>query len=121
MCDIENSFLLIAEILDKLPVAEDPVVSYDLLSDALVWSDEFPDVPAKEFNERFSNVRFLFRYRTSLIIQEPDERYELLWRCANELFPNWPGLRPDRRLPKTHLIELFRKQRSDAFSALPDD
>ena len=121
MDGIAKSFELIADALNRLRRRQDAQVSYDLLSDALVWSDEFPTVSALEFNERFSNIRFLFRYRTTLILQSPDEQYESLWNLAGSLFPNWPGFADDRCQSSQQLIDLFHQQRRLAMKSLPDD
>jgi hypothetical protein len=65
-------------------------VFYELTSDALVWSDEIPDLETGDVSD-FQCLRFLFRFRTTLMMGAPDERFRSLWDEANNLFPDWHG------------------------------
>jgi hypothetical protein len=69
---------------------------YDLLSDAIYWSDE---LPSRDVLYRFDNwevVRFVLRYRTTLSLGSPEEEYRCYYEKSKELFPNWPGFLPER-------------------------
>ncbi|HBI44983.1 MAG TPA: hypothetical protein DDY78_19325 [Planctomycetales bacterium] len=77
------------------PVAE-ATVFYELTSDALVWSDEIPDAETSDVSD-FQCLRFLFRFRTTLMMGAPDERFRSLWDEARNLFPDWHGFDPRRQ------------------------
>ena len=86
----------IADRMQKLKPAPEATVFYELMSDALVWSDEIPDLETGRISD-FHCLRFVFRFRTTLMMGKPDERFQSLWDEANTLFPNWPGFDPHRR------------------------
>ena len=88
----------IAGRMRELKPAAGASVFYELMSDALVWDDEIPDLAAGDVGE-FHCLRFVFRYRTTLLVGQPDERYRRFWEEAARLFPYWPGFDP-RRLRK---------------------
>jgi hypothetical protein len=48
-------------------------VGYEMLSGALVWSDELPAFRALRLVHRWDVIRFVLRFRTTLILGEPDE------------------------------------------------
>jgi hypothetical protein len=56
----------LAPILNQLPCDPSARVNYELMSDALIWSDEMPSVHASEGWEA-NCMRAVFRFRTSLI------------------------------------------------------
>jgi hypothetical protein len=89
----------IAGRMRALRPAPEASVFYELMSDALVWSDEIPDLDTGGAGE-FHCLRFVFRYRTTLIIGRPDERFRCHWDEANRLFPEWPGFDARRRSPE---------------------
>jgi hypothetical protein len=80
----------IADRMRELKPAADASVFYELMSDALVWSDEIPDLDTGAVRD-FHCLRFVFRYRTTVIIGAPDPRYQGYWEEAGQLFPDWPG------------------------------
>jgi hypothetical protein len=102
----------IAPILDSLSTRTDAGCSYETMSDALVWGDEIPE-EAHLNPEKFWVLRFLFRYRTSIILGRPDSRYESLWKLAQEACPRWPGLSEDRR--QASLESLYQEQKTARF------
>ena len=53
-------------------------VFYELMSDALVWSDEIPDLDTGDVRD-FHCLRFVFRYRTTLMLGVPDGRFHSVW------------------------------------------
>ena len=71
---------------------------YELMSDALVWNDEIPDLQTGDVRD-FHCLRFVFRYRTTLMLGQPDERFRRVWDEAYKLFPDWPGFDPRRQSP----------------------
>ena len=88
--------------LVKSPTA---LVHYDMMAGALWWSDERPDFDEPEYHWC---LRPLFRYRTTLILGEPDQRYEHLWEQAKRLFPAWPGFDAERCRDDVQLARLYR-------------
>ena len=80
----------IAVRMRDLKPAAGASIFYELMSDALVWNDEIPDLEKGAARE-FHCLRFLFRYRTTLIIGKPDQQFQCYWDEARKLFPDWPG------------------------------
>jgi hypothetical protein len=79
-------------------------IAYSLLADGLYWSDEFP-----EFEDSLSDdvIRFLIRYRTTLILGQPKKKLERLWTEAGRQFPEWIGFDAARRTPNAKLQALY--------------
>jgi hypothetical protein len=90
----------LACFLDALQQDENARMFYDLFADALVWSDEVPpaDFPGRE-SFMASDLRGLWRFRTTLILGQPEEKRRLGWEEALKWFPNWPGFDAKRRAP----------------------
>ncbi len=80
----------IASDMNQAQVVSDATVGYDVLSDALVWSDEYPHNITGRLDE-FDCVKLLLRYRTTLLFGEPDADLKPYWEYAKERFPNWAG------------------------------
>lgn len=84
-------------------LTKDPASSpvYEGLSDSLLWEDEFnglgTQLVRRKIDPGVANVlRFLLRYRTTVILGEPDEKLQRAWEEGYRLFPNWPGFAPER-------------------------
>lgn len=90
--------------LVKLPEA---VIGFEALAGALYWSDEVPRLDDPDYT---SWLRPILRYRTTVILGEPDQRYEDAWRQAKRLFPKWPGFASERCRPDSQLAVLYRKK-----------
>ena len=95
----------LAPILRSMPHIPDARVMYDIMSDALIWADE-----KGECVEATWVARPLFRFRTSIIIGEPDERCAEYWRLARRIIPEWIGFRPERCSPSQQLRELYNSR-----------
>jgi hypothetical protein len=88
---------------------------YELMSGAFIWEDE----KVRGLNTyELGCLRGIFRYRTSLISREPDERFASLWNALREKYPNWIGLAPERCSPNDAFVERYRKEREKVFSEL---
>src|SRR5437868_565062 len=67
---------------------------YEILSGALIWTDE------KRWRtpvEVIWALRTLWAYRTSLMLNEPREELAEYWQLGLSEFPQWVGFRPERR------------------------
>ncbi len=79
---------------------------YDLMSDSLIWTDErLTGLTVEEMG----CFRAICRYRTSLIIDKPDQRFQALWEQLKQMCPNWIGLTPSRCLPSNTLVEKYNQ------------
>lgn len=102
---VESFRELAAELNDTTPTA-DATLDYDLLADALVWSDEYPP-PRMERLGDVTCIRVLLRYRTTILLGSPDESLKLYWDMALAMFPNWAGLSAERLIPSDELRNIY--------------
>lgn len=79
---------------------------YELMSGAVVWRDE---TNAQTPGEVIGALRFIWGYRTSLMLDEPREELEELWRFGMSAFPRWVGFRPTRRTATPKLLRIYRE------------
>src|SRR5690349_4696155 len=91
--------------------------SYHLLADALFWADEAP--PWWRLWELENALRFLWHYRTGLILGEPRECGEI-WELGKRLFPRWVGFHPSRCRPVRRHIVIYRAGRMAASRCLAE-
>jgi hypothetical protein len=83
-----------------------PKIAYEIMSGALIWSDETNrDTPV----EVIGALRFIFAYRTSLMLNKPREELKPMWELGLSLFPNWVGFRPERRQATPDLLQIYRR------------
>ena len=108
---------LIAESMNAMKWQHDAVVSYDLLSDALHWSDEIPPLGSHRPKDYWC-LRCLLRYRTTLILGQPDREFEEYWIVGKEAFPEWAGFYPSRCEPDQELAALYRQRESEGMESL---
>ncbi len=107
MVEFSNQLGQIAARMNALIKSSEAAIHHDLLAGALWWSDERP---AFDEPEHHWCLRPILRYRTSLILGVPDERYESAWEAAKQLFPAWPGFAEERCKPDDQLATLYRKK-----------
>jgi hypothetical protein len=88
-------------------------ILYDVMSDALIWSDESPDFRVLRTINGWQILRFVFRYRTQVILGDPEginagaegcarlilAESRVAWNEARRLFPEWPGFHTGRYSP----------------------
>ena len=87
--------------------AECPVVFYEIMSGALVWSDETTkDTPT----EAIWALRFIRAFRTGLMTNKPREELRAFWDYGQSLFPQWIGFRPERSQPTPEILALYRRE-----------
>jgi hypothetical protein len=89
-------------------------VRYDMLADALWWSDERPDFSDAEDHWCLQPV---FRYHTSLIVGVDEHEWLPFWRRAMELFPKWPGFHPSRTSPNEKLAAFYKRESKSAIDS----
>jgi hypothetical protein len=110
----------LATHLERLTVDPNARVAYELLSHGLIWSDESPPIGSVEF-EIGTAARALWRFRSSLILGSPDERFRDHWEFAQQVCPNWPGLLAERRDAKwRELFEQGAKRLENVFEDLDE-
>ena len=119
MTEILQKLREIAPFLNALHRREDARLGYELMSDSLMWSDEFP--PPEEWKSLGLDVtsgclRGIFRFRTTLMLGRPEEKFRPYWEQAQSLFPNWPGLLPERRQPDPARIQLYEESKVKALA-----
>lgn len=101
----------LAPLLGHLPVQREARPRYDMLSDALIWSDEWPlDRPPRDWWA----IRPLLHYRASIILSEPAP-YQLLWDIGLKYFPLWPGFLAERRSQEPELVQILQRGRRGLF------
>lgn len=81
-------------------------VFYELMSGALVWTDE---TNGKTPWEVTNALRAIVAYRTSLMLDEPRTEFAAMWEESMKLFPNWVGFRPERRAATQRLMAIYRR------------
>lgn len=83
----------------------DAVISYDIWTGALIWSDETVESTCSEVISALCQLR---HYRTHVMLHdiEPDND---VWRYCQSLFPEWVGFLPERRKPTPELRAEHRR------------
>jgi hypothetical protein len=105
----------IAAAMNALPRSANATVAYDLLADALWWSDERPT------NSKIAGagcLRLVFNYRTGLIIDAPKPEFLCYWLAAKKEFPNWPGFDPGRCSGNPQLAAVYRRSAAESLFSL---
>lgn len=82
---------------------ESAAMRYDIMSDSLVWTDEIPPPPLGDAMV----IRLLLRYRTTVLIGQPEIGLAQYWTFGQSLFPIWPGFRTDRNTPTQDKVDYF--------------
>jgi hypothetical protein len=86
-------------------------VFYDLMSGALVWTDE--KVTGLTVEE-IGCLRAVFRFRTGIITNEPDERFRVLWDKLRAKYPDWIGFDPSRCQINEDLSKLYHRHKKSS-------
>ncbi|MCC9608318.1 hypothetical protein LOC68_10885 [Blastopirellula sp. JC732] len=118
---MSNSFSNVAQVLNLLTIQDGAEIRYDMLSDALYWSDEIPRDSGDNFD--FACLQPVFRYRMTLMLGDPDVEFQTAWEIARGMFPKWPGFCTGRCSQNADLTALYReyhKKAVDALRLLPD-
>jgi hypothetical protein len=83
---------------------------FDQMSGAFIWSDEKVDGVTVE---EMGCMRAINRYRTSLIVQESDLRFQSLWEEFRAKYPDWIGFDPVRCSPNRDLQFRYKEIRNN--------
>jgi hypothetical protein len=107
--DILAQFALVGNMMIGCRYDRNAVIKFHLLADAIYWTDEIPpDLDSFSGN----CLRFVLRFRTSLIVEQPDERCRRYWETALSQFSNWIGFRDERCRPSEALKAKYFRLRS---------
>jgi hypothetical protein len=101
----------IAGDMRRMRRSNSATVAYSLLADALYWSDEIPILPDDKSDDV---LRFLLRYRTTLILGKPNDALEPYWAEALRQFPTWVGFEESRRTPGPKLQAVYHARKEQA-------
>jgi hypothetical protein len=96
----------IAAEMDAVHESPNAEIGCDVLADAIVWSDEYPSDPASPMYD-FQCIKILLRYRTSVLLGQPDETFRVYWDRARELFPHWAGFASSRLVSSDELKAFY--------------
>jgi hypothetical protein len=100
MSDIFERLKKLAPKLNLLREDPNARVHYELMSGGLVWSDELPPWDELESGESHC-MRAIWRFRSSLIEDKPDERFRIKWSCfpIGQFFGGATGYEMERNVP----------------------
>ncbi len=110
MDEIEKLFQdlsLIAPAMESLTKSDHSTPFLERLSGSIVWRDELP----KSAPVSMDCLRFVFKYRTGLLIGKPQPKLEAFWQQARKRFPLWIGFSPERVARSEELAEFYRRER----------
>jgi len=98
--------------MEGLSKRENAEFGYHGLADAVYWDDEIPNDLSEDAD---NGLRFILRYRTTVLLGEPDAQWARFWEKGKASFPDWIGFSPDRIAPNDAISE-FYKESAGVFS-----
>ena len=107
----------IARQMNACVRSESAELNYDMMADALWWSDERPNLP--DAKDHWC-LRPVFRFRTTLILGTPETQYQPFWDRALVLFPEWPGFHHTRTAPNTDLVAFHKRKHDKAMASFDE-
>lgn len=84
---------------------------FDIMTESVIWDDELPQ--AYSGNPILLALRPIFYQRACLLIGQQDELTLRYWKLGLELFPSWPGFRPERLDPTSEAALYLRTRREE--------
>ena len=111
---VTPNFEKCARCLNDLSFSKTALPIYEVMSGALMWEDEKPEIPFSELGW----FRAVLAYRTSIILGQPRREFESIWSALREIAPNWPGFRAERCTSTPELVEQFGAQKKKSIRAL---
>lgn len=113
-------FKRISPKLNQMRLSQDAVPFYELMSGAIIWTDERP--PFETGTLELGSLRMIWNYRTSVFLGQPRMEYKELWETAFSLAPNWPGFATSRQTATPDIMDLISKgQEVDPLGDICDD
>ena len=125
-----ETYSSLCESLNKTPSLEGAIwLPSDIFCGAFRFSDEYPrDVAESGRPELISPLtgllRYLWAYRTSLVVGKPRSQFAAAWERTKTLAPLWAGFSPERYSSKMlpivecmNLINEDRYRKMDEFEA----
>ena len=106
--EIEKEYESIAMQMNIQRRSRFAYLQYHLLAVALFWTDEMPEGISETGEDA---LRFVLRYRTSLMLGNPQSEFESLWTAARRTFPHWVGFSTDRCEPSEQLKSRYLRLR----------
>lgn len=103
-----------ARRLNDLVFSETAPQFFEMMSGALMWDDEKPDIPSSELGW----FRAALAYRSSVILGQPRTEFESIWSALRRIAPGWPGFRSERCTPSAVLVEYLNEQRKSSARSL---
>jgi len=97
----------IADAVKSCVREPDAEMQYDVMSDALIWTDEYPEPSADVGFSKLSVLRLLLRYRTTVLLGNPDPSLSEYWEVGKQLFPTWPAFAQERCSPRREFTQYF--------------
>ncbi|WP_291178943.1 hypothetical protein [Gimesia sp.] len=124
----KSEFQIIFSELDQLNTDPQASPTFDGMSGAFKFADEFPKHLINDENPPESLLlpcigllRSLWGYSQSLILGTPRSELEKIWNETIKYAPNWPGFQPKRCSPKMRETALRCVTESKYFSTALDD
>ena len=91
---------------------------YELMSGALIWTDE---TDRKIWPiELIWSMRFVFAYRSRRFVGDEWEECRPLWLEAKKLFPKWVGFLETRVHPPLWVVEFYHQEKDKSDRELDD-
>ena len=116
---LDDLLICMKPVFNSLPHRQSSTFEYQGVCDGLVWSDEVPKSQLTDEQEQI--LRYLFLYRTGLIMGETNPSLEPLRNSSIHAFPNWPGFAPERCSPNEELVRHVTDARQSLVSFLEED
>lgn len=107
---ITSEFERHARRLNDLTFSETARRSYEMMSGALMWDDEKPNIPFSELGW----FRAALAYRSSVILGQPRCEFGAIWSALRRIAPDWPGFRSERCTPSPELVDYLNEQRKSS-------
>ena len=101
MEEVEANAALLDSICKPDPNAKP---KYDILSDAIIWSDEHPGLSSNLLGA----LRQVWHFRTYCILRRNRIDNDVIAKCIR-LFPNWIGFLPERWNPTPEILAEYRR------------
>ena len=108
---IIRDLTVLAPVLNDLPAVADGPFRFDLFSESIIWDDELPSGSLR--SKLLWSLRPVFYYRSTLSQGHPDTKSQRYWVVAHQLFPSWPGFRPERLNPAPEILRLLIQKRQE--------